>query len=53
MSRIPAGQDRIVVKPVNNIYTALVAVAVVAEVVALVVLWAVSMKLYGSPPFGS
>ncbi len=51
MSRIPSGQDRIVVRPVNNIYTALVAVAVVAEVVALIVLWMVSMKLHGTGPF--
>jgi ABC-type long-subunit fatty acid transport system fused permease/ATPase subunit len=51
MSRISSGQDRIVVRPVNNIYTALVAVAVVAELVALIVLWMVSMKLHGAGPF--
>jgi hypothetical protein len=51
MSRIPSGQDRIVVRPVNNIYTALVAVAVVAEVVALIVLWVASTKLHGTGPF--
>jgi hypothetical protein len=51
MTRLSPGQDRIVVKPVNNVYTALVVVAVVAEIVALVVLWVVSTSLQGKGPF--
>ena len=38
MSRISAGESRIEIKPTNNIYTVLVASAVVVEIVALVVL---------------
>ena len=47
MSRMSAGGDQILVKPTNNIYTVLTVVGIIAEIVALIVLWMVGQKLFG------
>lgn len=39
MSRLPSSPNTIVVKPTNNVYTALAAAGLLAVVVALVVLF--------------
>ena len=51
MSRLGAGGP-ILVKPVNNIYTALAVVAVVAEIVGLVVLILKFQAFFGKSIFG-
>ena len=48
MSRVAAG-EQIEIKPTNNIYTVLAAVAVVVEIVALVVLYMRNNTLFGVP----
>lgn len=50
MSRMSGG-DAIVVKPTNNIYTILVAVAIVVEIVGLVALWFAAVGLQGKALF--
>ncbi len=51
MSRMSSGAEQIVVRPTNNVYTVLVAVAIVVEIVGLVSLWMQSTALYGANPF--
>jgi hypothetical protein len=46
MSRMSGG-DQILVKPTNNVYTVLVAVGIIAEIIAMVVLWMVHQNLFG------
>ncbi|HLL91230.1 MAG TPA: hypothetical protein VK324_18170 [Tepidisphaeraceae bacterium] len=46
MSRI-AGGDVITVKPTNNVYTALAAAAVVAQIVALIFLFMRASAVFG------
>jgi hypothetical protein len=50
MSRTSGG-DAIVVKPTNNVYTVLVAVAIVVEIVGIVALWFEAIALQGKPLF--
>ena len=47
MSRLSAGSGPIVVKPTNNIYTVLVVVGIVFEIVGLVYIWMQAMALHG------
>lgn len=50
MSRMSGG-DAIIVKPTNNMYTVLVAVAILVEIIGLVVLWFQATALQGKPLF--
>jgi hypothetical protein len=50
MTRAATG-DTIVIRPQNNIYTVLLAVATVAVVIGLVVVWMRSEALFGQNPF--
>ncbi|HET6248352.1 MAG TPA: hypothetical protein VFE47_11690 [Tepidisphaeraceae bacterium] len=47
MSRLSSGGDQILVKPTNNVYTVLVVVAIVAEILAFVATWVAAGKLFG------
>ncbi len=51
MSRMSSGAEQIVVRPTNNVYTVLVAVAIVVEVIGLISLWMQSTALYNANPF--
>jgi hypothetical protein len=51
MSRAGLGADRVIVKPTNNVYTVLLAVAVVVEILGLIALWMSSVALHGKNPF--
>jgi hypothetical protein len=51
MSRAGSG-DVITVRPTNNIYTVLVIVAFLAELLALVMLFMNSKDIFGSSVFG-
>jgi hypothetical protein len=51
MSRISSGSEQIIVKPTNNVYTVLVAVAIVVEIIGFISLWMQSTSLYGASPF--
>ena len=53
MSRVSSRSDQIVVRPTNNVYTVLVAVAIVVEIVGLISLWMQSTALYGANPFST
>jgi hypothetical protein len=50
MSRA-GNQGPIVVRPTSNIYTVLVATAVVVEIVGLVYVWMQAVALHGKPLF--
>jgi hypothetical protein len=50
MSRA-GGSGAIVVKATNNVYTVLVAVAVVVEIVGLIYVWMQAAALHGKPLF--
>ncbi len=50
MSRL-GNTGAIVVKPASNIYTVLVAAAIVVEVVGLVYIWMQAVVLHGKPLF--
>lgn len=43
--------DQIIVKPTNNVYTVLVAVGIIAEIVAFICLWMVHSDLFKNPLF--
>jgi hypothetical protein len=47
MSRISAGGDQILVKPTNNVYTVLVVVGIIAEIIAIAAMWVAGTKLFG------
>jgi hypothetical protein len=49
MSRLSG--DQIIVKPTNNIYTVLVVVGIIAQIIALVSLWLQHTALFGKPLF--
>lgn len=50
MSRM-SGSDQIFVKPTNNVYTVLAAVGIIAEVIAIILLWMVHENLFGTHLF--
>jgi hypothetical protein len=50
MSRA-GGSGAIVVKATNNVYTVLVVVGIVVEIVGLVYIWMQAMALHGKPLF--
>ncbi|MDB5171782.1 MAG: hypothetical protein JWO87_2092 [Phycisphaerales bacterium] len=43
--------DQIIVKPTNNVYTVLVVVGIIAQIIALVSLWLQHSALFGKPLF--
>jgi hypothetical protein len=47
MSRLSSGGDQILVKPTNNVYTVLTAVAIIVEIVAFASVWVAATKLFG------
>jgi hypothetical protein len=51
MSRV-SGPEQIVVRPANNVYTALVIVCVVIEFVGLIALFLTHKTLFGTGLFG-
>lgn len=51
MSRIQAGSDQILVKPTNNVYTVLVAVGVIIQIMAFIMLWMVHQELFATGLF--
>jgi hypothetical protein len=51
MSRSPG--DQIIVKPTNNVYTVLVVVGIIAQIIALVSLWMQHSAVFHKPLFGS
>ena len=53
MSRLPSAGDQIVVQPANNVYTGLALVACVLTLIGLVILWVMSVKMFGVSPFSS
>jgi hypothetical protein len=48
MSRMSAGGDQILVKPTNNVYTVLVVIGIIAEVLAFVYMWMRHTDLIGT-----
>ena len=50
MSRM-SSPEQIVVRPTNNVYTALVVICVVVEIVGLIVLYVKHQDLFNSPLF--
>jgi hypothetical protein len=50
MTRAATG-DTIVIRPQNNIYTVLLAVATIAVIIGLIVIWMRSMTLFDRNPF--
>lgn len=50
MTRAATG-DTIVIRPQNNIYTVLLAVATIAVFIGLIVIWMRSMTLFDRNPF--
>ena len=46
MSRMPGGET-IIVRPTNNVYTVLVAVAIVANIIAIILLFMRAGELFG------
>ena len=46
MSRM-SGPEQIVVRPTNNVYTALVVVCVVAQIIGLIVMYVKHQDLFG------
>lgn len=53
MSRLPSSGDQIIVKPSNNIYTALAVVGFVVVLIGLILLCLLAIKLQGTSPFTS
>lgn len=51
MSRVSSGAEQIIVRPTNNVYTVLIAVAIVVEIIGFISLWMQSTSLYGANPF--
>jgi hypothetical protein len=51
MSRLSSGSGAIVVKATNNVYTVLVVVGIVVEIVGLIYVWMQAGTLYGKPLF--
>src|SRR5688572_13705664 len=47
MSRMPGGGEQIQVKPTNNVYTALAAAAVIAQIIGLVVIYMRAQEIGG------
>lgn len=50
MTRAATG-DTIIIRPQNNIYTVLLAVANIAVIIGLIVIWMRSMTLFDRNPF--
>ena len=50
MSRMGTS-EQIVVRPTNNVYTALVVICVVVEIVGIIVLYVKHQELFNSPLF--
>lgn len=53
MSRFSTGADQILVKPTNNVYTVLVAIGIVAEVVSFIYVYMMHKQLTGLDLFGN
>ena len=47
MSRVPGGGETIVVRPTNNIYTVLAAIALVVNIIGFVALYFGAERLFG------
>ena len=51
MSRTSPAGDQILVKPSSNVYTTLVVVAIIGEILALLYLWTMHKELIGMDLF--